>query len=126
MTRLEQEPRTMDARQSVHQGMVLAVSLAVLWLALSGHYTGLLLSLGLGCVALCVWIAARMEILDDDFEYPVGGDAVLSNYGPSASLTTTLSATVAGTYKVRVTVTDSSLLIAARTLSKPSWFRSSP
>jgi hypothetical protein len=52
-------------------------------------------------------VSAVFELLTDDAEYPIGGDAVLSNYGPSASLTTTLSASVAGTYKVKVTVTDS-------------------
>jgi hypothetical protein len=52
-------------------------------------------------------VSAVFEILTDDAEYPAGGDAVLSNYGPSASLTTTLSASVAGAYKVKVTITDS-------------------
>ena len=56
----------MNARYSVHQGLVLAGSLAVMWLALSGHYTGLLLCLGFASVVLCVWIAARMGILDEE------------------------------------------------------------
>lgn len=56
----------MDARYSVHHGLVLAGGLAVLWLVLSGHYTGLLLGLGAASVALCVWIAARMGILDEE------------------------------------------------------------
>jgi hypothetical protein len=45
------------------------------------------------------------EILTEDFEYPAGSDASLSNDGPTA-LTTTLTTSVAGTYKVKVSVTD--------------------
>lgn len=56
----------MDANNSVHQGLVLTGTLAVLWLALSGHYTPLLLFLGAASVALCVWVAARMSILDEE------------------------------------------------------------
>jgi hypothetical protein len=49
--------------------------------------------------------SVAFEILTDDIEYPAGSDAVLSNDGPTA-LTTTLSTSVAGTYKVKVSVTD--------------------
>jgi hypothetical protein len=45
------------------------------------------------------------EILTADFEYPAGSDAVLSDDGPTA-LTTILTTSVAGTYKVKVSVTD--------------------
>ena len=48
----------------LHHHILLTVSLAGLWLALSGHFTGLLLSIGALCVVLCVWIAARMEVFD--------------------------------------------------------------
>ena len=59
----------MQPTHSVHHYIVLTASLAAVWLGLSGHYTGLLLSLGLLCVALCVWIAARMELIDAEV-YP--------------------------------------------------------
>lgn len=42
----------------------LGIVLAVLWLLLSGHYTILLLSLGLLSVAMVVHIALRMEVVD--------------------------------------------------------------
>ena len=59
------EKRTiMRLTHSAHHYIVLTVSLAAVWLGLSGHYTGLLLFLGVLCVALCVWIAARMELID--------------------------------------------------------------
>jgi multicomponent Na+:H+ antiporter subunit E len=65
-SREKNDRHTMEARYSVHHGLVLAGTLAVLWLALSGHYTGLLLCLGFASVVLCVWIAARMGILDEE------------------------------------------------------------
>jgi len=44
----------------------LVVVLAVVWLLLSGHYTGLLLILGaLSCVFVA-WIAHRMEVVDHE------------------------------------------------------------
>lgn len=52
--------------QYVHHHIVLTASLAALWLVLSGHFTGLLLSLGVLCVAFCVLIAARMEVFDSE------------------------------------------------------------
>ncbi len=42
----------------------LAISLCLTWLLLSGHYTPLLLALGAASVALCVWIAHRMDVID--------------------------------------------------------------
>lgn len=42
----------------------LALLLAALWLLMSGHYDGLLLGLGAASVALVVWLAARMKIVD--------------------------------------------------------------
>lgn len=49
---------------SVHHYIVLTIALAVLWLALSGHFTPLLMSIGLVCVFFCVWISARMGVFD--------------------------------------------------------------
>ncbi len=36
------------------------------WLLLSGHYTGLLIGLGLGSVALVVYLAMRMDVVDHE------------------------------------------------------------
>ena len=50
--------------------MLLTLSLAALlagfWLALSGHYTPLLLALGAGSVGLVVWLVHRMGIVDHE------------------------------------------------------------
>lgn len=43
---------------------VLAVALLVLWLVLSGHYTVLLTTIGVVCVAFTVWFAGRMGLID--------------------------------------------------------------
>jgi multicomponent Na+:H+ antiporter subunit E len=42
----------------------LAVVLFLFWLALSGHYTTFLVGAGAGCAVLCVFIAARMGVVD--------------------------------------------------------------
>lgn len=52
----------MDARQRLHHILVHTASMAALWLALSGHYTALLLVLGALSVGLCVWLAGRMDV----------------------------------------------------------------
>lgn len=44
----------------------LAVVLGVFWLALSGHYTPLLLALGALSVLFVVWVSRRMEIVDHE------------------------------------------------------------
>lgn len=44
----------------------LAGALALTWLLLSGHYTPLLLVLGAVSVALIVWIARRMDVIDHE------------------------------------------------------------
>lgn len=44
----------------------LAALLAGFWLVLSGHYTPLLLSFGLASIALVVWLARRMDIVDQE------------------------------------------------------------
>lgn len=56
----------------------LVAVLAVFWLVLSGHYTPLLLTLGTASVALVVWIAHRMEIVDH--EQPVHVSPGLPRY----------------------------------------------
>lgn len=42
----------------------LGVSLFAFWLALSGHYTPFLIAAGFGCAALCVYAAARIDLVD--------------------------------------------------------------
>ncbi|MDX1519631.1 MAG: Na+/H+ antiporter subunit E [Gammaproteobacteria bacterium] len=44
----------------------LGLTLSILWLLLSGHYTALLLSLGLASVLLVVFIAHRMDVADQE------------------------------------------------------------
>lgn len=40
--------------------------MAVLWIALSGHFTPLLLGLGVASVLFVVWIARRMDVVDHE------------------------------------------------------------
>jgi multicomponent Na+:H+ antiporter subunit E len=42
----------------------LAVVLFLFWLALSGHYTTFLVGAGAACAVLCVFMAARMGVVD--------------------------------------------------------------
>ncbi len=44
----------------------LGAILFAFWLALSGHYTPLLLGFGVGSSALVVFLAMRMELVDDE------------------------------------------------------------
>ena len=44
----------------------LGAALAVVWLLLSGHFTPLLLAFGAVSVALTVWLAVRMGVVDDE------------------------------------------------------------
>lgn len=46
--------------------LTLGSALALFWLALSGHYSPLLLSLGAVSVALVVWLSHRMDIVDHE------------------------------------------------------------
>lgn len=48
------------------RSLVLAIALFLFWLALSGHYTPFLITVGLLCVALTVFVASRMLIVDDE------------------------------------------------------------
>jgi multicomponent Na+:H+ antiporter subunit E len=42
----------------------LGAFLFAFWLALSGHYTPVLIAAGIGCAALCVYLATRARLLD--------------------------------------------------------------
>ena len=46
--------------------IMLSLSLAAFWLANSGHYTTLMLSLGVISIALVVYIAHRMDVVDHE------------------------------------------------------------
>lgn len=46
--------------------LLLAVLLAVLWLAISGHFEGLILAMGAVSVALVVWLSRRMRVVDEE------------------------------------------------------------
>ncbi|MFA9473236.1 MAG: Na+/H+ antiporter subunit E [Filomicrobium sp.] len=48
------------------RSLVLTAALFLFWLALSGHYTPFLLTIGVLCVALTVFVASRMSIVDDE------------------------------------------------------------
>lgn len=50
----------------VQHALVLGIALAVFWLLLSGHYTGLLLALGVASVALVMYLALRMDGVDGE------------------------------------------------------------
>jgi multicomponent Na+:H+ antiporter subunit E len=44
----------------------LAAFLFAFWLALSGHYTPVLIVAGMGCAGLCVYLATRARVLDPE------------------------------------------------------------
>lgn len=44
----------------------LTVVLIAFWLLLSGHYTGFVLSMGALSIALVVWLARRMDVVDQE------------------------------------------------------------
>lgn len=46
--------------------LILGVALFAFWLALSGHYTPFLISIGVGVCVLCVLVADRLGILDEE------------------------------------------------------------
>lgn len=64
--------RATQARRQVEAGsddmptVQLFLVVALLWLLLSGHYTPLLLGLGLGSTALVVFLCRRMHVLDHE------------------------------------------------------------
>lgn len=47
-------------------GLILALAMAAFWLAMSGFFTGMLLSLGAISIVLTLWLCARMGILDGE------------------------------------------------------------
>ena len=61
--------------------LLLAISLAVLWLLLSGHMEMLILILGAISIAFVVWLSRRMHIVDRE-SYPFGLIPRLSGYWP--------------------------------------------
>ncbi|MCH9670355.1 MAG: Na+/H+ antiporter subunit E [Gammaproteobacteria bacterium] len=48
----------------MHRYLILAITLSVLWVALSGYFTNLLLGFGVVSVALVIWIAHRMDAVE--------------------------------------------------------------
>ncbi len=44
----------------------LGIVLFLFWLTLSGHYTNFLLSVGVGCVVLCLLLVHRMGLIDSE------------------------------------------------------------
>jgi len=55
-----------DGRNLVPHTISLFLTLAVFWLINSGHYTLLILSLGLTSIALILYIAHRMDVIDHE------------------------------------------------------------
>ena len=49
--------------------LILTLSLGLFWLLLSGHFTALLLSLGLVSVLLVVWFLRRMDRIDGEVSF---------------------------------------------------------
>lgn len=50
----------------VRYGLILAIALTIFWMALSGFFTGMLLTLGGISIVLTLWLCARMKILDHE------------------------------------------------------------
>ena len=50
----------------VKKTVSLTLTLFGLWLLWSGHYTVMITSFGVASVILCVWLAHRMKIVDDE------------------------------------------------------------
>lgn len=50
----------------MRQTIFLAATLAFLWLTNSGHYNGFLLSLGALSIAFVLWLARRMDLVDQE------------------------------------------------------------
>ena len=59
--------------------LAIFVRLAVIWLANSGHYTPLILFLGLVSIVFVVWLARRMDIVDHESQ-PIHLTAKLPGY----------------------------------------------
>ncbi|MFI0350148.1 Na+/H+ antiporter subunit E [Actinomadura sp. 9N407] len=64
-----ESPRSHEfGRFNGRRGTALKLSplLAAFWLAISGHYTPLLLTLGILSVVLVMWVVLRMDVVDDE------------------------------------------------------------
>lgn len=59
----------------------LVIVLCLFWVALSGHYTPLLLTIGLVSIGLCVFAARRMRIVDPE-GHPIEWAIGLATYLP--------------------------------------------
>lgn len=59
--------------------LLLVISLAALWLLLSGHMEALILAFGALSIAFVVWVSRRMNIIDRE-SYPFGLIPRLSGY----------------------------------------------
>ncbi len=59
-------PRAGEESGDLLRAISLYFVLAAVWLLWSGHYTGLLLTLGALCCALVVYIAHRMDVIDHE------------------------------------------------------------
>lgn len=80
MTTRQESQRSREGR-SAGQVIGLGITLAVLWLVLSGHYTPLILFFGLLSVLLVVYIAMRMSLIDRE-GFPVHLSGRLLTYVP--------------------------------------------
>ena len=56
----------MRERVLLRYSLILIVALVATWLTLSGYFKPMLLSLGVISIALTLWIAKRMQILDSE------------------------------------------------------------
>ena len=59
----------------------LGLVLVAFWLALSGHYTWFLITIGVLCAGFCIWLADRMQVLDSE-GHPIGLLARTFTYFP--------------------------------------------
>ena len=55
----------------------LAVALVIFWLALSGHYTPFLVTLGVASAVLCACLGVRLKFLDETFAFHLLPRAIL-------------------------------------------------
>lgn len=55
----------------MNSSLLLAISLAVLWLLLSGHLEALILVFGVLSIGFVVWVSRRMHVIDRE-SYPFG------------------------------------------------------
>jgi multicomponent Na+:H+ antiporter subunit E len=65
----------------VKKSLSLTLMLFCLWLLWSGHYTLMITSFGVASVLLCVWLAHRMGIIDDE-GHPMHLAMAHITYGP--------------------------------------------